>query len=97
MLVKQKSGEAWQQKVFVGDMQRSTLVDVGATTTAQDIIDAMESRGEMGPYDPGNNGGKGWMLFELAQEFGMGTRFLLVNLVSHQPNLDLRRTTDPEF
>ena len=75
MLVKQKSGEAWQQKVFVGDTQRSTLVDVGATTTAKDIIDAIDSRGEIGPYDPSNNGGKGWMLFELAQDFGMGTRF----------------------
>ena len=42
-LVKQKSGEAWQQKVFIGDTQRSTLVDVGATTTAQDIIHAIDS------------------------------------------------------
>ena len=74
MLVKQKSEETWQQKVFLGDMQRSTLVEIGATTTAQDIIDALESRGEMGPYDPNNNGGKGWMLFELAQDFGMGMR-----------------------
>lgn len=75
MLVKQKSEETWQQKVFLGDMQRSTLVEVGATTTAQDIIDAIESRGEMGPYDLNSNGGKGWMLFELAHDFGMGMRF----------------------
>ena len=75
MLVKQKSEGAWQQKVFIGDMQRSTLMDVGSATTAQDIIDALESRGEMGPYDLNNNGGKGWMLFELAHDFGMGMRF----------------------
>lgn len=71
-LMRQKSGETWQQKVYLGDMQRSTVVEVGATTSAQDVIDAMESRGETGPSDPHNNGGKGWMLFELAQDFGMG-------------------------
>ena len=72
-LMKQKSGETWQQKVFLGDLQRSTVVEVGTNTSAQDVIDAIESRGEMGPYDSTNNGGKGWMLFELAQDFGMGT------------------------
>lgn len=74
-LMKQKSGEIWQQKVLVGDMQRPTLVEVGATTTAQDVIDAIAGRGETGPHDTNNNWGKGWMLFELAQDFGMGTRF----------------------
>ena len=78
MLMRQKSGESWQQKVFLGDTQRSTIVEVGATTSAQDVIDAIESRGEMGPYDPNNTGGKGWMLFELAQDFGMGTVFSAV-------------------
>lgn len=72
MLMRQKSGETWQQKVYLGDIQRFTIVEVGPATSAQDVIDAMESRGEMGPYDPHNNGGKGWMLFELAQDFGMG-------------------------
>ena len=75
MLMRQKSGETWQQKVFLGDMQRSTVVEVSATTTAQEVVDAIASRGELGPFDP-NNGGKGWMLFELAQDFGMGTFFL---------------------
>jgi hypothetical protein len=78
MLLKQKSGETWQQRVFLGDMQRSTIVEIGAATTAQDIIDAVESRGELGPYDPSNAGGKGWMLFEMAQDFGMGRRYWLI-------------------
>ena len=92
MLMRQKSGETWQQKVFLGDMQRSTVVEVGTTTSAQDVIDAIESRGEMGPYDPGNNGGKGWMLFELAQDFGMGT--LLPRDVSvPQLNANIHRAT----
>jgi hypothetical protein len=74
MLLRQKSEVTWKQKVFLGDMQRSTLVEIGSTTTAQDIIDAVESRGELGPYDPNNIGGKGWMLFELVHDFGMGMR-----------------------
>ena len=94
MLVKQKSEEVWQQKVFLGDMQRSTVVEIGAVTTARDIIDAIESRGEVGPSDPNSNGGKGWMLFELAHDFGMGTRFSLY-VVSRQLNFGVCRTTDP--
>ena len=74
-LMRQKSGETWQQKIFLGDVQRSTVVEVGTNTSAQDVIDTIESRGEIGPNDPNNNGGKGWMLFELAQDFGMGTFF----------------------
>ena len=93
MLMKKKSEETWQQKVFLGDMQRSTVVEVGATTSAQDVIDAIESRGEMGPYDPHNNDGKGWMLFELAQDFGMGT-FFSSSAVVHQLDMIVRRTTD---
>jgi len=80
MLMRQKSGETWHLKVFLGDMQRSTVVEVGGTTVAQDVIDAIESRGEIGPYDPNNNGGKGWMLFELAQDFGMGTFFPVMRM-----------------
>ena len=85
-LVKQKSEGTWQQKVFLGDMQRSTLVEIGTSTTAQDIIDAIESRGEMGPRDASNNGGKAWMLFELAHDFGMGMPFS-PGVVGRQLNL----------
>jgi hypothetical protein len=90
MLMRQKSGETWQQKVFLGDMQRSTVVEVSATTTAQDVIDAIGSRGELSPYD---DGGKGWMLFELAQDFGMGT-FFSRNLIVHQLSVSIHRATD---
>lgn len=94
MLMRQKSGETWQQKVFLGDMQRSTVVEAGATTSAQDVIDAIESRGEMGTNDPHDNGGKGWMLFELAQDFGMGV-FSPLNVAIHQLNVSIRRTANP--
>jgi hypothetical protein len=96
MLMRQKSEETWQQGVFLGDMQRFTVVEVGATTSAQDVIDAIESRGEMGPYDPHNNGGKGWMLFELAQDFGMGM-FFRGGMVVHQLSMSICRTTDSVF
>ena len=93
MLMRQKSEETWQQRVFLDDMQRFTVVEVGATTAAQDVIDAIESRGEMGPYDPHNNDGKGWMLFELAQDFGMGM-FFSGSVVIHQLDTSICRTTD---
>ena len=95
-LMRQKAGETWQQKVFLGDVQRSTTVEVGANTSARDVIDAIESRGEIGPHDPNNNGGKGWMLFELAQDFGMGT-FLSRSVVVRWLNVGIYRTTDPLF
>ena len=96
MLMRQKSGETWQQKVFLGDIQRFTVVEVAATTSAQDVIDAIGSRGEMGPYDPHDNGGKGWMLFEIAQDFGMGM-FFSRNTVVYELDMSVRRTTDSVF
>lgn len=96
MLMRQKSGEAWQQQVFLGDMQRSTVVEIGITTSAQDVIDAIGSRGEMDSCDPPGNGGKGWMLFELAQDFGMGM-FLFRNVIVHQLDMSVHRTTDSVF
>ena len=96
MLMRQKSGETWQQKVFLGDTQRSIVVEVGTSTSAQDVIDVIESRGEIGPHDPNNNGGKGWMLFELAQDFGMGAS-LSRSAAVRQLNPSIRRTTDPVF
>jgi len=96
MLMRQKSGETWQQNVFLGDTQRSTVVEVGTSTSAQDVIDVIESRGEMGPHDPNNSGGKGWMLFELAQDFGMGT-FFSQSVVVRQLNASVHRTADPVF
>ena len=92
-LVRQRSEGAWQQKVFLSDMQRFTLVEVASATTAQDIIDAVESRGELGPYDSNNVGGKGWMLFELALDFGMGMR-LSPGVALRQLNKGIRRTAD---
>lgn len=51
-------------------MQKSTVVEVGAITSAQDVGDAIES-GQVGPCNPDDNERKRWTLFSLAQDFGM--------------------------
>lgn len=61
---KPKAESLWQQRVFIEDLQRFSMVEISSSSSAQDIIDALESQGEIG--------GSGWMLFELAQDFGMG-------------------------
>ena len=64
---KDKVGTA-QQRVFVGDMQRFHTVEVGPGTSAQDVIDMIEGEGAL----KGWVGSGGWMVFEVAQDFGMG-------------------------
>ena len=59
-----------QHRVFVGDMQRFNTVKIGSQTQARDVIDVVEAQGELrglASIQPG-----GWMLWEIAQEFGMG-------------------------
>lgn len=58
-----------QQRVFVGDMQRFKMVEIGTSTTAGDIVEMIESDGSL----IGFAGSGGWMVFEVAQDFGMGT------------------------
>ncbi|TFK52249.1 hypothetical protein OE88DRAFT_1794829 [Heliocybe sulcata] len=56
-----------QQRVFVGDLQRFHTVEIGPTTTAEDVVKSVGSQG--GLEDIGGSGG--WMLWEVAQDFGM--------------------------
>ncbi|KAF8182352.1 hypothetical protein BJ912DRAFT_978673 [Pholiota molesta] len=49
-----------QQRVFVGNLQQFHMVEIGPGTAAGDVVALMESQG-MG----------GWMVFEIAQDFGM--------------------------
>jgi hypothetical protein len=60
-----------QQRVFIGNMQRFNMVEIGASTTAGDIIEMIEAEGTFKEY----SGNGGWMVFEVAQDFGMGTLF----------------------
>jgi hypothetical protein len=58
-----------QQRVFVGDMQRFKMVEIGTSTTAGDVVEMIEAEGSL----TGFAGSGGWMVFEVAQDFGMGT------------------------
>ena len=58
-----------QQRVFIGNMQRFNMVEIGASTTAGDIIEMIEAEGTFKDF----SGSGGWMVFEVAQDFGMGT------------------------
>ncbi|KAF8965985.1 hypothetical protein BDZ97DRAFT_1658265 [Flammula alnicola] len=56
-----------QQRVFVGNLQQFNTVEIGPTTTAGDVITMMDSEGAL----VGWAGTGGWMVFEVAQDFGM--------------------------
>ena len=60
-----------QQRVFIGNMQRFNMVEIGASTTAGDIVEMIEAEGSFKDFV----GSGGWMVFEVAQDFGMGTLF----------------------
>ncbi|KIK94045.1 hypothetical protein PAXRUDRAFT_478498 [Paxillus rubicundulus Ve08.2h10] len=53
-----------QQRIFVGDMQRFNMVEITPATNAGDVIDLVASQGML------DRSGS-WMLFELAQDYGM--------------------------
>lgn len=54
-----------QQRVFIGDMQRFNMVEMTDNTTAGDVIALVASQGSLDHTAV-------WMLFELANDFGMG-------------------------
>ncbi|KAF7308630.1 hypothetical protein HMN09_00712300 [Mycena chlorophos] len=54
-------------RVFVGDLQHFSAVDIGPTTTAREALAVLEEQGTL----EGWRGTGGWMLFEVAQDFGM--------------------------
>ncbi|KAG6813588.1 hypothetical protein H0H92_009632 [Tricholoma furcatifolium] len=60
-------GPVTQQRVFIGDMQRFNMVEIGTSTTAGDVIEMVEAQGSL----KGWVGSGGWMVWEIAQDFGM--------------------------
>jgi hypothetical protein len=56
-----------QQRVFISSMQRFNMVEIGETTTAGDVIQMIEAEGSLKDF----TGSGGWMVFEVAQDFGM--------------------------
>ena len=52
------------------------MVEIGSSTTAGDIIKMIEAEGTFKEY----SGSGGWMVFEVAQDFGMGKFFFFFPL-----------------
>ncbi|KAI0763584.1 hypothetical protein BD413DRAFT_483776 [Trametes elegans] len=57
----------WQQRVFIGNMQRFCLVEIGSGTSAGDVLSMVDAQGAL---EQGTGSG-GWMLWEVSQDFGM--------------------------
>lgn len=53
-----------QQRIFIGDMQRFNTVEIASNTTAGHVVKLMTSQGIL------DKSGS-WMVFELAQDYGM--------------------------
>jgi hypothetical protein len=71
MMMNSKPELVVQQRVFIGNMQRFNMVEIGSSTTAGDVIEMIEAEGSFKDFA----GSGGWMVFEVAQDFGMGTLF----------------------
>ncbi|KAF9013187.1 hypothetical protein BDQ17DRAFT_1231211 [Cyathus striatus] len=56
-----------QQRIFVGNMQQFNMVEIGPSTTAADVLELVDSQGSL----KGWAGTGGWMVWEVAQDFGM--------------------------
>lgn len=60
-------GSVTQQRVFIGDKQRFNIVEIGPSTNAGDVIEMVEAQGSL----KGWVGSGDWMVWEIAQDFGM--------------------------
>lgn len=57
-----------QQRIFVVNQQQFHMVEIGPSTSAGDVIALLDGQGVL----KGWAGEGGWMVFEVAQDFGMG-------------------------
>ncbi|KAG6850333.1 hypothetical protein H0H93_014606 [Arthromyces matolae] len=56
-----------QQRVFIGDMQRFNMIEIGPSTSAGDVLQMVDAQGSL----KGWVGSGDWMVWEVAQDFGM--------------------------
>lgn len=61
-------GLVTQQRIFIGDMQRFNMVEIGPLTNGGDVIEMVEAQGSLKEWV----GSGDWMVWEIAQDFGMG-------------------------
>lgn len=57
---------AWQQRVFVGTLQRFCQVEITSTSTARDVLEILQNQAAL------EGAANGWMMWEVSQDFGMG-------------------------
>ncbi|GJE99833.1 PH domain-containing protein [Phanerochaete sordida] len=57
---------AWQQRVFVNNLQRFHQVEITAASTARDVLEALQGQNALD-----NGAASGWMMWEVSQDFGM--------------------------
>jgi hypothetical protein len=63
-----RQGPLTQQKIFVGDLQRFHMVEIGPATSAGEALETIQRAGAL----EGWMGSGGWLVFEVAQDYGMG-------------------------
>ncbi|KAI3616065.1 zinc metalloprotease [Moniliophthora roreri] len=56
-----------QRRIYIGDRQRFVVIETNQQTNAGEVIDTLERRGELKDW----RGTGGWMLWEVAQDFGI--------------------------
>lgn len=64
-----KSHQLWQQRIHIGTMQQYVVVEIGPATSAGEILQLVDAQGALS----GGAGEGSYMLWEVAQDFGMGT------------------------
>ena len=63
---------AWQQRVFVGTLQKFSQVEIISTSTARDVLEILQVQGMLEDH-----AANGWMMWEVSQDFGMGASLCL--------------------
>ena len=87
-------GPVVQQRIFVGDMQRFNMVEITPATNAGDVIDTVARQGML-------DRSESWMVFEMAQDYGMGRSssfslcpWLKLTLIAERPIRDYELLAD---
>jgi phosphosulfolactate phosphohydrolase-like enzyme len=64
------SSSTYLQRIFIVSSKKYTNVEMDDTMTAGEVVDLVYGRGELPEEDTASP--RGWMLWELANDYGMG-------------------------
>lgn len=77
-----KPHQLWQQRIHIGTMQQYVVVEIGPATSAGEILQLVDAQGALS----GGAGEGSYMIWEVAQDFGMGTCVVLdCCILTHSP------------